>query len=183
MPDSTLADSNIAHLTETAEALRHERLIDHLPTDSDVDLHDPRQRNELRRPWAILAVISAGGAIGAVARYGASVAFPSRGTAFPWTTFGVNVVGCLLIGIVMVLVTEVWTKSALARPFLGVGVLGGFTTFSTYVVDIQRLINGDAPGTALAYLLGTVIAALGAVHLGITVTGSAMKAARKARRS
>ena len=142
-----------------------------LPADSDVDMHVPRQRRELSRaPWSVLSVISLGGALGSLARYGVSVVLASGPTSFPWGIFGINVSGCLLIGILMVLVTEVWTGQRLVRPFLGVGVLGGFTTFSTYVVDIQRLVNAGAGATALMYLVGTVVAALVAVYTGVTAT-------------
>lgn len=136
--------------------------------DSDVELSVPRQRAPLRRaPWGVLSVISAGGALGALARHGLGVAFPAAPAGFPWATFGINVSGCLLIGVLMVLVTEAWTARRLLRPFLGVGVLGGFTTFSTYVVDIQRLVDLRAPGIALAYLVATVVAAVTATAAGI----------------
>ena len=69
-------------------------------------------------------------------------------------------VGSLLIGILMVLVVEVWEAHPLVRPFLGVGIFGGFTTFSTYVVDVQRLVDAGAAGTALAYLAATLAADL-----------------------
>lgn len=141
-----------------------------LPADSDVDLRMPRQRGELRRaPWAVLSVIAAGGAIGACARFGLSEAFPNAPGGFPWAIFWVNVSGCLLIGALMVLVTDVWAGRRLVRPFLGVGVLGGYTTFSTYVVDIQRLVEVGAAGTGLLYLAGTLVAALAATWLGLTV--------------
>jgi CrcB protein len=137
------------------------------PTDPDVDLRVPRQRRELRgAPWRVLGVISVGGAIGALARYGIGYAFPAAPAGFPWATFAINVSGCLLIGVLMVLVTERWSDRPLVRPFLGVGVLGGFTTFSTYVVDIQRLTQDSAAGTALAYLAATLLAALAAVLAG-----------------
>src|SRR5206468_23399 len=55
----------------------------------------------------------------------------------------VNVLGCGLIGVLMVLVGELWTGRRLLRPFLGTGVLGGFTTFSTYAVDLQHLFTTD----------------------------------------
>lgn len=141
-----------------------------LPTDSDVDLHVPQQRAELRTaPWAVLGVVSVGGALGALARYAIANILPAGPTGFPWATFLINVSGCLLIGVLMVLVTDVWGGRRLVRPFLGVGVLGGFTTFSTYVVDIQRLVNAGAAATALEYLVATVLAALVAVYLGLTL--------------
>jgi len=121
-------------------------------------------------PWPVLAVISGGGVLGALARYGLSAAFPHGPTGFPWATFAINVSGCLLIGILMVLITDVWPSQRLIRPFLGTGVLGGYTTFSTAIVDVQHLLGVGAAGTALAYLAGTVIAALAAVYTGSTLT-------------
>jgi CrcB protein len=153
-----------------------------LPADSDVDLRVPRQRAELRRaPWAVLSVISLGGALGALARAGLGNAFPAGTSAFPWATFAINVSGCLLIGVLMVLVTEVWASQRLVRPFFGVGVLGGYTTFSTYVVDIQRLVDAGAGGTALAYLAATVVAALAATYAGLVAARWALR--RRPRRS
>jgi CrcB protein len=120
--------------------------------------------------WPVLAVISAGGVTGALARYGLTEAFPHTTQGFAWTTFGINVSGCLLIGVLMVLVSEVWPTRRLLLPFLGTGVLGGYTTFSTYIVDIQQLLAAGAARTALAYLAGTLVAALTAVYAGITLT-------------
>ena len=114
-----------------------------LPVDSDVDVHVAAQATELRRaPWAVLSVIALGGSLGALARFGLSVAFPAGPAGFPWATFGINVSGSLLIGVLAVFVSR--ANRPLLRPFAGVGVLGGFTTFSTYVVDIQRLVDGRA---------------------------------------
>lgn len=119
---------------------------------------------------AALAVVAVGGAAGASARYGAALLWPARTGGFPWTTFGVNVAGCFVIGVFMVLITEVWTPHPLVRPFFGTGVLGGFTTFSTYAVDIQRLMDEGHPRTALAYLAATLFAALAAVCLAVMLT-------------
>ena len=94
-----------------------------------------------RAPWAVLGAIAAGGALGALGRYGLAVAWPHRPGRFPWATFVTNVSGCLLIGVLMVLVVEVWSAHRLLRPFLGVGVLGGYTTFSTFALDSDRLIG------------------------------------------
>ncbi|WDZ82973.1 fluoride efflux transporter FluC [Micromonospora cathayae] len=141
-------------------------------TDPDVDLRQPGDRVELRaRPATTLVVIAGGGVLGTLARFGAQTALPHRPTGFPWATFGVNVLGCLLIGVLMVLLTRVWVGRPLLRPFLGVGVLGGFTTFSAYVLDVEQAVRAGVPATALAYLTGTVLAALGAVWAGETVTG------------
>jgi len=134
-------------------------------------------RSSARRydPFVIWA-ISAGGALGALARYALATAWPASPTGFPWAIFTINVSGCLLIGVLMVLVSDVWSGHRLLRPFLGIGVLGGYTTFSTYVVDIQRLVTVGVPGIALLYLAGTVVAAVTATFAGITLTGRLVRA-------
>jgi len=153
----------------------------HLPADSDVDLHEPAQRTELRRaPRAVLGAISIGGTLGASARYGLGRAFPQDPTGFPWTTFTINVTGCLLLGALMVLVTEVWPRQRLVRPFVGVGVLGGFTTFSTYIGETVRLVDAGAAVTALEYLAGTVVAAMAATWVGLGAVRGALRLRRAA---
>ncbi|WP_406145234.1 fluoride efflux transporter FluC [Streptomyces sp. NBC_01012] len=139
------------------------------PMDPDVDLTDS-DSGQSRTRWyarhAVLLVIALGGALGATARFGAAQVWPTADTAFPWTTLTVNVAGCLVIGIFLVAVTEVFSAHALLRPFFGTGVLGGFTTFSTYCVDIERLVTGDRAGIALIYLAATAVAAVAAVTAG-----------------
>ncbi|MEU8078167.1 fluoride efflux transporter CrcB [Catellatospora citrea] len=124
----------------------------------------------MRRQWDVLAVISAGGLLGALARYAVSRALPASPTGFPWGIFLVNVSGCLLIGVLMALVAHVWPGRRLLRPFLGTGVLGGYTTFSAYTVDIVRLADAGAVAVAAAYLVGTLLVALPAVYGGMVVT-------------
>ncbi|MGW1813105.1 fluoride efflux transporter CrcB [Streptomyces sp. NPDC002125] len=115
-------------------------------------------------PWRVLAAVAAGGAAGATARYAASLAWPAAEGEFPWTVFAVNVSGCALIGVLMVLTAERGRVTRpLARPFLGVGVLGGFTTFSTYAADVSGLLVRQEVARAVAYMAGTAVAALLAV--------------------
>ncbi|PIM66606.1 fluoride efflux transporter CrcB [Streptomyces sp. JV178] len=135
-------------------------------------LATPRTAARRPSPWhgqgPVVAVVAVGGGIGATARYGASLLWPTEATGFPWTTFWVNVVGCFVIGLFMVVITDVWAAHRLVRPFFGTGVLGGFTTFSTYAVDIRNLVGEGHPRTALAYLAATLVAALAAVWLAAT---------------
>jgi CrcB protein len=156
--------------------MAHDEVIDPV-----VDPHVPRRRAEpARAPWAVLGAISAGGVAGALARYGISEA--AAGSV--WATLAINAAGCLLIGVLLVLITEVRDAHPLTRPFLGVGVLGGFTTFSTYVVDIQRMLEGGDPRTALLYLAATPICALIAVYAGVRTTRrTARRPARHPRES
>jgi fluoride exporter len=129
---------------------------------------DTARRSRPLVPWPVLAAVSAGGMAGALARYGLGTAFAPSPTGFPWATFGINVSGCLLIGVLMVLVADVWPSRRLLRPFLGTGLLGGYTTFSTYIVEIERLQAAGAARTALTYLAGTLLAALAATYLGVS---------------
>jgi CrcB protein len=141
------------------------------PIDPDIDLRVPAERADaMRRQAPVIAVIAAGGAVGACGRYGASLLWPTASGSFPWTTLLVNVVGCAVIGVFMVLITEVLTPHRLLRPFFGTGVLGGFTTFSTYATDVQRLTDGGQARTALGYLALTLAAALAAVWAGAWAT-------------
>ena len=130
----------------------------------------------------VLTVIALGGVLGAVGRYGVGLLQPHGPGEFPWATLEVNATGCVLIGVLMVVLTEVTSPHRLARPFLGVGVLGGFTTFSTYAVDVQQLLVRQRPDLALAYLSGTVFAALVGVWLGVTATRAAARGSRRFRR-
>ncbi|MDO0930857.1 fluoride efflux transporter CrcB [Streptomyces sp. DG2A-72] len=118
----------------------------------------------------VVAVVALGGGIGAVARYAAALWWPTQPGGFPWATFWTNVIGCAVIGVFMVVITDVWAAHRLVRPFFGTGVLGGFTTFSTYAVDIQKLVDAGRPGTGLAYLAATLLAALAAVWLAARAT-------------
>ncbi|MBT2381001.1 chromosome condensation protein CrcB [Streptomyces sp. CB00316] len=119
----------------------------------------------------VLGAVAAGGALGAVARYGALVLWPATEGGFPWTVAVVNVSGCALIGVLMVLTVERGRVThPLVRPFLGVGVLGGFTTFSTYAADVSGLLVRQELLTAVAYMAVTVVAALAAVWAGAVVT-------------
>jgi CrcB protein len=138
-------------------------LVPELPVDPDIDVHVPEQRTEL--DLGVLAAIAAGGVVGAEARYVISLALPH-----PWATFAINAAGCLLIGVLMVCITEIWTAHRLVRPFVGVGILGGFTTFSTYALDIVTLAQHQAAVFALLYLILTPIAAVLAAWIGVSAT-------------
>jgi len=110
----------------------------------------------------VLAAVSVGGALGALARWGATAVAPGVG---PWATLAVNVTGCLLIGVLLGLVTDATPR--LVRPLLGTGVLGGFTTFSGYALDgTHLLVQGRYPAATL-YLLGTLAGAVLATWLGL----------------
>jgi fluoride exporter len=113
------------------------------------------------RLWVAVVAVAAGGVVGALCRFGLHEAFPNR-----WTTWGINVAGCLLIGALMPLVTG----RPVLQPFLGPGVLGGFTTFSAYSVDVRQAVEHGGSAVAALYLGATLLGALAAVWAGATVT-------------
>ncbi|HEY0474455.1 MAG TPA: CrcB family protein [Kribbella sp.] len=115
----------------------------------------------------VLGVIALGGVLGSLARHGLAEAFPHRAGGFPWSTFAINVIGCFAIGVLLAALTPL--SHPLLRPFLGTGILGGFTTFSTFAVDTERLLPAHAV-VALVYFFGTLAAALVATYLGGAVT-------------
>jgi CrcB protein len=120
--------------------------------DPDVEAID-RPRLE----WDVVAAVAVGGVLGAEARYGLGVLAPHSPHQFPWTTLVINVLGCLLIGVLMGVLGRQADPPRLARPFLGTGILGGFTTFSTFSVDVDTLAHHGRWGVAVAYLVATAV--------------------------
>lgn len=113
----------------------------------------------------VIGAVAVGGALGACARYGLSLAFPdpADGAGFPWTVFVINVVGCLLLAALPAVPAV--RRRVLLPPLLGTGVLGGFTTLSTYAEQTRALLAAGNAGLAAAYVLGTLAACLLAVAL------------------
>ena len=141
-----------------------------LPVDPDLPYEPPPRKagaHLLRGRLDILAVIAAGGAVGSAARYAVAEAIPHEPGTVAWSTSTVNVVGGFLLGLLMVFVLDVWPPSRYLRPFFGVGVLGGFTTFSTYMLDAHALLAAGEVVAALTYVLGTLVVGLAAVWFGV----------------
>ena len=136
----------------------------------------------VRSRWDVLLVIGAGGALGSLARWGVGELLPWSGDGFPWATFVENLSGAFLLGVLMVLVLDVWAPRRYLRPFLGVGLLGGYTTFSSYMLEAHDLLAAGAVPLALGYLFGTLLAGLLAVWLGIGVARFAVRHPRRRRR-
>jgi CrcB protein len=157
-----------------------------LVVDPDVDLGDRSQAAETApREWDILLAVAIGGVVGADARYGIGRAFPHRSTDFPWSTVLINGSGCLLIGVLMAFVLSRSAPPRLTRPFLGVGILGGYTTYSTFATDVVGLVIHHQPARAAIYLAVTVLSCAAAVWLTTAATESAIGSirARSARRA
>ncbi|MPR00412.1 fluoride efflux transporter CrcB [Modestobacter sp. I12A-02628] len=108
-----------------------------------------------------------GGALGALARWGVTRALPHEPGGWPWSTLVVNLLGCALIGLLLAVLLARYPTHPWARPFLAVGVLGGFTTFSTFAVDVVQLADAGAWPAAVGYLLASVLGGLLAVVAGL----------------
>ena len=113
--------------------------------------------------------VAAGGALGASARYAVVVAARrALGVEFPWGTFFVNAIGSFLIGVLIVVMAE---KGGMRfAPFLVVGVLGGFTTFSAFSLDVAVLYERGEMTSAALYVLGSVVLSVVAVFAAMALT-------------
>ncbi len=111
--------------------------------------------------WQHAAAVFVGGGAGAVCRYllGAAVGHWA-GTQFPWSTLFVNLVGCLVMGVVVGLFAVAWSPGPWLRAFLTVGLLGGFTTFSAFAADALLLSDRGLTLSAAAYAAGSVLGCL-----------------------
>jgi len=153
-----------------------------LPIDPDVRIEsaDKTQAHtpERRRHWRVLAAIALGGFLGGLARYEIGLAFPTAHGTFPTTTFAVNVAGSFILALLTVFVLEILPPTVYLRPLLGVGFCGALTTFSTWMLDTDRLLGAHDYGAAAGNVLGSLAAGLAATSLGLTV-GRAIVAHRE----
>jgi CrcB protein len=117
----------------------------------------------------LLAAVAAGGVLGSLGRYAVGLALPHTSGTFAWATFLVNVSGSLAMGVLVVWVLSMARPHPWLRPFLGVGVLGGWTTFSSYALDFHAMAQAGHGVVAAAYLVGSLVVGLVAVGLGITL--------------
>ena len=112
-------------------------------------------------------LVTCAGALGVLARYGISSAF--HGDALPWATVAINVVGSFLLGVLVVV--DWWTPEA--RTAVGVGFLGGFTTFSTFSVQAVLDVDGGDAVRAVVYVSASVIFGIAAAAAGFMLARAA----------
>ncbi len=111
-----------------------------------------------------------GGGLGSLLRVALGSAIQARaGSVFPWGTLCVNLVGCFAIGLVATLADDRALLPESLRSFLIAGVLGGFTTFSAFGLETQRLFEGGATSSALAYALASVVFGIAASASGVAL--------------
>ena len=115
-----------------------------------------------------IILVMSGGAIGAAQRFGLSRALPVSASRWPWPTFVVNVVGGLCMGVLAIWLLRGDSSAEPLRLFLGVGVLGGFTTFSAFTFEMAQMVQRGQTGMAAIYATLSVLLALGAIFAGMT---------------
>jgi fluoride exporter len=112
-----------------------------------------------------LAAIYAGGVVGALARVGLAEAAPHAVGTWPWATFLANLAGALLLGVFVTRLQERLPPSSYRRPFLGTGLCGALTTFSTLQLELFQMLDAGELGLALAYAAATLAGGFACVHL------------------
>ena len=127
-------------------------------------------RRRVPIPASALGAVTVGGAAGAIGRHGLATVLPDVAGGFPWTTLAVNVAGCFLLALLPALPPV--RRRPLLAPLLGAGVLGGFTTLSTYAEQTRALVSAGHQTLAAAYVLGTLAGCLLAVAAGSRLTAS-----------
>jgi CrcB protein len=149
-----------------------------LPIDPDLAPDDPGEPSPTHHPTVhvhrarqldVLAAVAVGGFIGAFGRYELGLAWPTAAGHFPWTTFTINVSGAFLLGLTLTLLLERIGATRYARPFLCVGVLGAWTTMSTFAVEGDLLVKDGHAATALAYVMATLVFGVAATWIGVAV--------------
>lgn len=127
---------------------------------------------ELRTNGRTVGLIAVGGAVGTLLRYELGHAVPVRGADFPTTTLLINIVGALVLGIVLGAVGRHRPDDTTWRPLIGIGALGGFTTFSTFALESVQLARADHAVTGALYVVATIVLGLLAARLGEWLVGA-----------
>jgi CrcB protein len=123
-------------------------------------------------PFTHLALLALAGALGTLLRAGCTtLATRLMGVGFPWGTLAVNVAGSLAFGLLVGLARTRGTIAAGLETILLIGLIGGFTTFSSYAFQSMEMLTGGRVAQAVAYLVASNVASLLAVWLGLRITG------------
>lgn len=117
-----------------------------------------------------LLYVGAGGAVGSILRYLVSLTIKYSGTGFPWATFTVNILGCLVIGLLFGITCRNPNFSSHINLLLVVGLCGGFTTFSTFSKECLQLLQAGSHWMCALYIVGSVAIGVAAAAIGYFLT-------------
>jgi fluoride exporter len=134
-------------------------------TSAELDAPIARLRPRSRLRERLLFAIFAGGVAGALIRAILEQAFPASGHEWPWASFCVNVIGTVLLAYFVTRLQERLPPSTYPRPFLGTGLCGALTTFSTLQIEVIKLVRNDHGILGVAYLVTSVVVGLVAMHV------------------
>jgi CrcB protein len=129
----------------------------------------------------LLAAVATGGALGGGLRYELVTAFPPVAGRIPWITFAINLSGAFVLGVLLTFVLERWPPTRYVRPFLAIGFLGAYTTFSTFAVESDLLVKDGRVGMAVVYDVLSLAAGLAAAFLGIVAARARPTTGRSTR--
>lgn len=148
-------------------------LVARLPVDPDLA---PAVTPPLRQAPTAIAV-AVGGIAGSCTRHALALAWPHPAGTWPWSTLVTNVTGCLGLAVLLVVLSERLPRARYIRPLLGTGVLGGYTTFSTFTVDVVQMVRAERLLSAAGYVGTMVVGMLFAVLLGLVLARAALRLA------
>lgn len=117
-----------------------------------------------------LLYVGAGGAIGSILRYLVSLVVKYSGTGFPWATFSVNIMGCLVIGLLFGVTSRNPSFSSNINLLLAVGLCGGFTTFSTFSKECLQMLQAGNHWMCAIYIVGSVVLGVAVAAIGYLAT-------------
>jgi CrcB protein len=149
-----------------------------VPIDPDLDPGDlaeatlthggplPKRRHGRTQP-DVAGVIALGGMLGATARFKLAESIPTAPGQFPWATFWTNMSGSFVLGFLLIILLERFPPTRYLRPFLTTGILGAYTTMSTYLVEVAVLIKDGHATTGLVYGVGSLVIGLVLAYVGI----------------
>ena len=112
----------------------------------------------------------------AIARYAISLGLPTETGRFPWGTFVVNISGSFVLGFLLIILIQQFPEARLARPVIGTGFIGAYTTFSTFTVESVQLVRAGDPGTAVVYVGASLVVGMLAVFIGMAAARGLLRA-------
>lgn len=143
----------------------------------------PSAGSGARVPARVVAAVGAGAAAGSVLRYQVTTGLSGPGDeGFPWATWWVNVTGAAVLAVVATVVVERWPPTRFVRPFAGIGLCGGYTTWSTFMTETALLVRDQRPALAALYVTASVAGGLAATYAGIGLARTRLPRTRAPRR-